>query len=260
MSDRDDRYSRVQYRHLIAWPARIQREAPLLERILGSGPSDRILDLGSGPGDHARFLASRGFDVTGVDASEAMMEMANEEAVPENVRFVHGDFRNLGALVDGTFGGAICLGNVLPHLTAVGDLESLAKGLGEKLDRSARFLLQILNYRRMVAQNERALPVNVRSDPDDPDAEIVFLRVTTLPDDEGQLRFFPTTLRLKPDADPPIEVIASKRVDLHAWTRSDIAHIFGGHGIKEDEVLGAFDGTPFDEATSRDLIWIGRRT
>jgi SAM-dependent methyltransferase len=253
-----DPYARVHYRHLIAWPERVQREAPLLERVLGAGPSKRVLDLGSGPGDHARFLASRGFEVVGIDASESMLRMATEEAPPPGVRFIQGDFRELPSLVEGRFGGAICLGNVLPHLTGEADLRAIATGLAGALQRGAPFLLQILNYQRMVAQNERALPINVRDDPEGAPGEIVFVRMMTLPDAEGRVGFFPTTLRLDPAADPPVSVVASKRVDLRAWSREDIARIFGEAGIGEADALGSFDGAPFNAEVSRDLIWIGR--
>ena len=60
----DDPYSRVDYRRLVAWPQRIEREWPFLERALGR--SGRVLDLGSGTGEHSRFLASKGFDVVGI--------------------------------------------------------------------------------------------------------------------------------------------------------------------------------------------------
>jgi SAM-dependent methyltransferase len=252
-----DRYGRAQYRHMIAWPERIRREAPLLERVLGAGPSRRVLDLGSGSGDHARYLASKGFDVVGIDASDAMLQMATEEPIPPNVQFIRGDFRDLAGSVSGTFGGAICLGNALPHITEEGDLRAIAKGLSAKLEPGGRFLVQVLNYTSMRARGERALPVNVRSDPDGGPGELVFVRVMTLPDAAGGVQFFPTTLRLDPDAEEPMQVVSSQRVDLRAWTRADLTRIFSDHAIAEGEVAGAFDGTPFDENTSRDLIWIG---
>ena len=43
-----DPYARVEYRRLIAWPARIEREWPMLSRVLASGPSRRVLDLEKG--------------------------------------------------------------------------------------------------------------------------------------------------------------------------------------------------------------------
>ena len=72
----DDRYARFDYSRLIAWDERLNREWPLFEELFAKAPSNRILDLGSGTGEHARFLASKGFDVTGVDSSPAMLEKA----------------------------------------------------------------------------------------------------------------------------------------------------------------------------------------
>jgi ubiquinone/menaquinone biosynthesis C-methylase UbiE len=41
----------------------------------------RILDLGCGTGRHAILLAERGLDVTGVDQSKPMLELAQQRAL-----------------------------------------------------------------------------------------------------------------------------------------------------------------------------------
>lgn len=253
-----DPYARIPYRDLISWPERLRREGPLLERVLNDCPSRGVLDLGSGPGDHARFLASRGFEVTGIDSSPAMIEASRSEPLLANVHFVSGNFLELPSLVHGTFGGAICLGNVLPHLTDREQLAKLATGLRQVLAPGGRVLLQILNYERLALTGERALPVNVRPDPEVEGAELVLVRVMTV-HINGTVSFFPTTLRLRPDADPPLEVIGSRRVDLYGWRREEVRKTFDAAGIEEIEALGSFDGAPFDARSSRDLIWIGRR-
>jgi len=48
----------------------------------GDGRISRILDLGCGTGRHAIEFARRGFDVTGVDFSEAMLTRARERGAP----------------------------------------------------------------------------------------------------------------------------------------------------------------------------------
>jgi SAM-dependent methyltransferase len=48
-----------------------------------------IVDAGCGTGRHSAFLVSSGFNVTGIDVSEPMLEVARARA-PE-VEFVHGD-------------------------------------------------------------------------------------------------------------------------------------------------------------------------
>jgi glycine/sarcosine N-methyltransferase len=163
----DDQYAKFDYSRLIAWDDRLKREWPFLDQILGSGPSNRILDLGSGTGDHARFLAEQGFDVTGIEMSESMLERSRSTEAA-NVRFIAGDMRSLPELVAPGYGGAICVGNVLPHLSEDEDLDRLASGLRVVLERGAPFLLQILNYDRIEIKKERALPLSFLRDPDDP--------------------------------------------------------------------------------------------
>jgi SAM-dependent methyltransferase len=51
------------------------------ERFLAELPADAsILDVGCGAGHKSRYLAGRGFDVTGVDFSEKMIDIARRES------------------------------------------------------------------------------------------------------------------------------------------------------------------------------------
>jgi len=252
----DDRYAGFDYSRLIAWDERLKREWPLFEELLRGAPSKRILDLGSGTGEHARFLAAKGFDVTGVDSSPAMLEKsrAAEEA---RVQFLSGDMREIASVVEGQFGAALCVGNVLPHLTGEDDLARLATGLRRVLLPDAPFLLQIINYDRIEAKKERALPVTFLPDPDDKDATIIFLRTMELQPD-GRVIFMPTTLRQRADREPPIELVTTRRVEIRGWRRSQIESAFRASGLASIEVFGSYQKAPFDPAESRDLILIAR--
>src|SRR5512143_3125619 len=106
-----DPYSRVDYRRFVAWPQRIEREWPFLSKVLASAPLRRVLDLGCGTGEHARFLASQGDAIVGIDSSESMLGKAREAAVPEGVEFIQGDIADVATLTRGPFGAALCLGN-----------------------------------------------------------------------------------------------------------------------------------------------------
>lgn len=66
-----------------------------LFRKCGDGSISRILDLGCGTGRHAIEFAGRGFDVTGVDFSEAMLARARERGNSRkgSLDFVQGDAR-----------------------------------------------------------------------------------------------------------------------------------------------------------------------
>ena len=250
-----DPYSRVEYRRLIAWPKRIQREWSLLEKVLSSGPSRRVVELGCGPGQHARALAETGFEVVGVDRSAAMLEAATEEPLPPGLSFVEGDITQLDRHVAGPFGAALCLGNTLPHLVEDGELRSMAEALARVLEPGAPVLIQILNYDRIHDQRIRTLPVNVR--PHD-EGELVFLRLMDpLPD--GRVRFFPTTLVLRPGEEPPLTVDHSREVLLRGWRRDELAEVLEGAGFEIELELGGFDAAPFDPAASQDLVLVARR-
>jgi SAM-dependent methyltransferase len=252
----DDRYSKFDYSKLIAWDERLQREWPLFEEIFRGIPLKHVLDIGSGTGEHARFLASKGFVVTGVDTSPAMIEKAR--TTPDNrVSFVAGDMRDLPSAVSTKFGAAICVGNALPHLQDDGDLDRVAKGLRAVLLPNAPFLLQIINYDRIETKKERALPLNFLPDPDDKAATIIFLRTMELQPD-GRVIFMPTTLRMRSDREPPIEVVASQRVQIRGWRRAQIESACRSAGFTSIDVYGSYQKAPFDPAESRDLILVAR--
>lgn len=253
----DDPYSRVDYRRLIAWPRRIRREWPLLRRVLESAPAHEVLDLGCGTGEHARFLHGHGFRVLGVDASESMLAAAREAAPPaDGLEFLAGKIQEIGRLTDRLFGAAICLGNTLPHLEARSDLGGLFAGLARRLRPGAPLLLQLLNYQRIFDRHERHLPLNFVDDTDG--TETVFLRLMT-PQPDGAVLFFPTTLRLDPDSDSPLEVVRSTRVRLRGWTASEVEEELIRAGFDEIRLIGGFDEEAFLPTESRDLLVLARR-
>lgn len=252
MPPTDDPYSRLDYRRLIAWPARIEREWPFLESVLAAGPSRRLLDLGSGTGEHARFLAAQGFEVVGVDASAAHLELAREGPPTPGVEFVLGDLADLGSLVAGEFGGAICLGNTLPHLTERERLARAFTALRRLLLPGAPLLLQVLNYDKIFAAGERALPLSFREH----DGErIVFLRLMD-PRPDGTVWFNPTTLRYRPGEEPPVEVTATKNVRLRGWRRGELEALLDEAGFGERERFGGMRREPYAELESPDLVLV----
>lgn len=255
MSSGSDKYSRIEYRRLIAWPRRIEREAPLLEKVLSTGPSRRLLDVGCGTGEHSRFLVSRGYEVVGVDSSPSMLAAAREQPLEPGLEFVEGDIRQLATTVEGRFGGAICLGNTLPHLEGEDDLEALLAGLRARLQASAPLVLQLLNYERIFQRGERHLPLNFRPDEK---GEIVFLRLMQL-EDNGEVLFFPSTLELDPEADPPLTIKTSKKVRLRGWRVGELEAALDRSGFRKRLRFGAFDESRFEPAESRDLIIVARR-
>lgn len=252
----EDRYEKIDYRRLIAWDERLEREWPFFQEMMKSAPARKIVDLGSGTGDHARFLASKGFEVTGVDVSPSMIERSRARPA-ESVRFIEGDLREVHALADERFGAAICVGNVLPHLTEDDDLRRLAGSVRKALLPGAPMIVQILNYDRIEAKGERALPLSFLRDPDDPKATMIFLRAVELLPGNRAI-FMPTTLKQRSDREPPLEMIASRRVEIRTWRKADLEAAFRENGFSSIEVWGSFQKTEYEPSESRDVILVAR--
>lgn len=94
-----------------------------LFRRHGSGSMHTLLDLGCGTGTHALTFAARGFSVTGVDRSPAMLALAAGKAAragDHRTMFLEGDLRTVR--VGRTFDAVVMLFAVLGYQTRDADV------------------------------------------------------------------------------------------------------------------------------------------
>jgi SAM-dependent methyltransferase len=71
-----------------------EQEVTFLLEALELEPGMRVLDVGCGPGRHARALAERGISVHGIDISDRFIELARQHA-PDGATFERLDARHL---------------------------------------------------------------------------------------------------------------------------------------------------------------------
>lgn len=90
-------------------PARDRADVARLIEILGLAAGERVLDVPCGQGRHAHLLAEAGFDVTGLDYSRHLLDIANERGTAPNLRYARGDMRALPARWSGRFAAVLNL-------------------------------------------------------------------------------------------------------------------------------------------------------
>jgi 2-polyprenyl-6-hydroxyphenyl methylase / 3-demethylubiquinone-9 3-methyltransferase len=78
------------------------------------GPNARVLDVGCGAGFLSNHLAHQGFDVTGIDASAASLEVAARHDVSGRATYVLGDAMSL-PFASGSF-DVVCAMDFLEHV------------------------------------------------------------------------------------------------------------------------------------------------
>lgn len=149
-----------QYDGMTQFSARLQRQQEILASLLESLPAKTAVDMGCGTGVHAIALARLGLDVTGVDLSEGMLSRAraHAEETDSAVRFIAGDF--LAPVPSTPAELLLCLGNSLPHLESREALTAVLKHWRKLTAPGGHVLIQLLNYRRVLAKRERI--VNIR--------------------------------------------------------------------------------------------------
>ena len=111
----------------------VESEADWLAQRLGPG-CRRVLEPGCGPGRMFEPLARRGLEVTGIDNSAAMVELARTRGRAELADMVDFDI--------GVFDGAICPINTLGHLSRA-ELAAHLDAMGRALVPGARYLVQL---------------------------------------------------------------------------------------------------------------------
>jgi SAM-dependent methyltransferase len=90
----------------------------------------RVLDLGCGTGTFAILLASRGYEVTGVDPALASLDVARAKPGADSVRWIHGDAASLPKV---EFDLATMTGNVAQAIVERSDWEATLRGVYEAL-------------------------------------------------------------------------------------------------------------------------------
>ncbi len=135
------------YDSMIDWPARLAREIPTLSGFLRGHGAVRVLDVACGSGRQSWALAEQGFQVVGIDSSEAMLARARAftRRVSPAPRFLlwnpaAGPFPEDG----GRFDAALCLGNTLPHLPDDDSARAFLSHVGDTLD-GGILILQLKN-------------------------------------------------------------------------------------------------------------------
>lgn len=167
-----------QLAHLYDWPGSLDFSEQILGRDLAIFEEERliaparIIDLACGTGTLALGLARRGFEVTGIDLSVAMLDQAREKQArldPEGwliVRWELGDMRFFGKnLLSGAYDAVLCHYDSLNHLSNESELRAAFLQVAQVLKPGGLFLFDLNtleNYRQFWNGGDRYEGPNYR--------------------------------------------------------------------------------------------------
>lgn len=124
----------------------------------GSHKPLRVLDLACGTGAAALVFAAAGHQVTGVDCSPAMLDLARGKAqrMGLDIEWVQCDLRNLASVeLSPSFDLAICFFDSLNYLTGNDDLLNVYRAVSALLRSGGTFVFDLHTEAEFATWNER---------------------------------------------------------------------------------------------------------
>ena len=131
------------------FPVNPETIAFLVRLLEGRTAEARILDLGAATGGHALALARLGASVTALEPSTELAAIARRRVAADNLRLslIEDDLRRIDRLVPrASFDLVLCLGNTLPHLSNLEEVEAFLGSASRILKPGGSLVIQLVNY------------------------------------------------------------------------------------------------------------------
>jgi SAM-dependent methyltransferase len=228
------------YRHTLTGE-RSEKEVAFAERKLELAADSRVLDLCCGPGRHSVLLARRGYKVTGLDLSDAYLDLARQAANNAEVAFdtVSADMREIP--FNNHFDAVINMYSSFGYLESEADDLKVLESIARSLKPQGRLLLDMLNREWAVANY---IQNDWHSDPDG-----------TLYVEHRTLNFASSRMRVRfiivgPNGDRHDSI----GHDIRLYTFTEMLRLLERVGFGGIEVFGGFDGEPYGIDTRRMIL------
>lgn len=203
--------------------------------------NSKVLDLACGSGSYSIALEAKGHNVTGIDLDASMIELAKNKDKNNKVKFLAANMLSLDQLFKGTkFDLIYCIGNSLVHLENKQQISSLLNQVYEKLDTNGQFVVQIINYDRILKNAVKNLPTINRDD-----KGVKFVRNYNYNKLDGKM-YFDTELIINKDG---TEEKYNNSVPLLPLKSAELIELFNNAGFPKLDVLGDFSDEKFNEAS-----------
>lgn len=217
-----------------------------------------VLELGVGTGRVAIPLARAGFEVWGIDTSEAVLAHARCKAGPELAERLHlqpGDMRdfNLGRTFELIFAGL----GAFHHLLTPDDQSACLRSVQRHLAPGGLFVCDLRPLLQSDWEPGASVPLSHDWTRVLPSTGETVVKLRSVRTDGAKQTQHETHFYDRIAADGTLRRVAVE-VDLRFTTRYEMEGLLRTAGLEIDQTYGDFDLSPYDE-TSEYMITVARR-
>lgn len=211
----------------------------------------KVLDIGCGTGGISLALAEAGYEVQGIDLDAEMVKKAVKKYKQEfqmkqkgHAKFDVVNMKDIRDKYMGTpFDSIVCLGNTLVHLQDQEEMRDVLQGIFSILKEQGTFILQIINYDRILDQSIQELPL-IEID------KIRFERRYAYDEKEHKV-YFRTSLEV---LDSEMPRVFENQVSLYPLREKELAILLEDIGFQNIKWYGSFQGEAYTASSYATII------
>ncbi|MCF8260795.1 MAG: class I SAM-dependent methyltransferase [Melioribacteraceae bacterium] len=231
------------YDEMINFDKSVENKSKLLGNIF-SPENMSCADIGSGTGVDSIALSKLGVKTDGFEPSIKMIGKAeiNVRKFSQSVKFFNYSLDEIPPEFDEKYDGVICLGNVLANIPNE-KLNTSLKKISNLLKKDGMFLVQILNYTKILNEKERIVNITQNGGK-------TFIRFYDFYKDRLQFNIL-----IYETQNPNNRKLISTPIFPHE--KATVAKVLELQS--KIEFFGSLKMDPFDENNSSDLVILGKK-
>ena len=220
-----------------------RKQLEFVESIKKISIEEKILDIGCATGNLTELLGEKTGNVVGIDLDKELLKEAKDKHPNLN-------FENMNMLEvnekfeENSFDRVVSFGNTLVHLDSREEVEEFFQKVYKTLKFNGFFIVQIINYNRIIEKNIKNLPTIDNE-------KVKFVRDYEYDKSIGKVDFI-TELTIK-EANLNIK----NNIKLLALTKIEIQKFLGEIGFRNIEFYGDFEGRELSD-NSEAVIFVSR--
>ena len=211
-----------------------------------------VLEIACGTGRITMPLAKEGFDVTGIDLAESMLEQAERNSQEQglDIEWVKADMRDFS--LGKSFPLIICPGQSISRLLTIEDIERCLATVREHLAPGGRFIMELYNPSLEILSREEGERTPFL-EYDHPDGEgKVRVDFSSLYEKATQLQHLTLHYSM-----PGVEKQPTERVRIRMYFPQELDALLKYNGFEVMEKYGDFDGKPFESGDNYQVVVCG---